>query len=226
MPKVLIVDDDVELSALLAQYLTAEGFEALTCGSGEAALERLNHEPVDIVTLDIMMPRMNGIDVLRRLRRHRETPVLMLTARGDDVDRIAGLDLGADDYMTKPCSPGELAARLRAILRRAGAQRSAGLPRQLGALHLDAARRMASWGKRELALTGTEFSLLEMLADHPGEPVARDALSRHALGRDIAPYDRAIDVHVSSIRQKIGPFADGRSPILNVRGFGYQLITE
>ena len=220
MPTVLIVDDDRELSGLLTQYLEAEGFQALSRTGGEEALALIAGGGIDIVTLDIMMPRLNGIEVLRRIRRMCDLPVVMLTARGDDVDRISGLDLGADDYLAKPCSPGELAARLRAILRRTRGAAPGAAPLRRGALELDTARRVASWNDRALQLTGTEFTLLEVLATGQGQPISREELSRQGLGRPIAPYDRAIDVHISSIRQKLGPLPDGRSPIGSLRGVG------
>jgi DNA-binding response OmpR family regulator len=160
-------------------------------------------------------------------------PVLLLTARGEDVDRISGLDLGADDYVPKPCSPGELVARLRAILRRTAGLRAqqaatAAQPQQLssGALQLWPASRQAQWHGRPLELTGTEFNLLEELLRHAGELVSKEQLSLNALGRPLTAYDRRIDVHVSSIRQKLGLRANGQSWILSVRGLGYQLARE
>jgi DNA-binding response OmpR family regulator len=226
MVSVLIIDDDEELALLLKEYLEQDGFEVVHIADGRRALGAIVTARAEIVVLDIMMPAVNGVEVLRRIRRETNIPVLMLTARGDEVDRISGLDLGADDYLAKPCSPGELAARLRAILRRvSGVRQTYPSPRHvLGPLEIDAAQRSVSWEGRALDLTGAEFNLLEALAHHVGQTVSRKQLSEQGLGRPLTPYDRAIDVHLSSIRQKIGALPDGRSPILNVRGIGYQLV--
>lgn len=221
MPSVLIIDDDAELAQLLKEYLEQDGFSVSHITDGRQALAAIAAARAEIVVLDIMMPTLSGLEVLRRIRRELTIPVLMLTARGDEVDRISGLDLGADDYLPKPCSPGELAARLRAILRRAGGRAQS--RRAVGPLDLDAGRRIARWDGRSLDLTGAEFNLLETLALHAGETVSRNLLSEQGLGRPLAPYDRAIDVHLSSIRQKIGTLPDGRSPIISVRGVGYRL---
>lgn len=227
MTSVLLIDDDAELTGLLAQYLDQEGFKVSVAHDGERALGRIVEARAEIVVLDIMMPNVDGIEVLRRIRSESAIPVLMLTARGDEVDRVAGLDLGADDYLAKPCSPRELAARLRAILRRAnGTTPKAEGAVTRGPLRIDATRRTASWRGAPLKLTGIEFNLLEVLTAEQGRPVSRADLSIHALGRPLAPYDRSIDVHVSSIRQKLGTFDDGRSPIMNVRGIGYQFVEE
>ncbi|TXB67544.1 response regulator transcription factor [Paracoccus aurantiacus] len=226
MPSVLLIDDDVELVALLNDYLQQVGFTVATAHDGERALGAIVDARAEIVVLDIMMPRLNGLEVLRRIRRESNIPVLMLTARGDEIDRIAGLDLGADDYLAKPCSPGELAARIRAILRRTN---TAAGPQGMvaeGPLTIDQQRRLASWNGQRLLLTGIEFSILEVLVGRMGRPVSRQDLSLQALDRPLAPYDRSLDVHVSAIRQKIGTFDDGRSPIISVRGVGYQFVLE
>ncbi len=227
MEKVLLVDDDVELTTLLDEYLVEEGFEVLTAQDGRAAIAMASSNAVDIVVLDIMMPRMNGIELLQRIRRLSAVPVLMLTAKGDDADRIAGLNLGADDYVPKPCSPGELAARLRAILRRAA--RSAGAAAEelrAGNLVIYPASRIAEWCGEVLDLTGTEFNLLEVLARNAGQLVTKQEISRRAFGRSLTPFDRRIDVHLSSIRQKLGVRGDGQSWIQSVRGQGYQLLQD
>lgn len=176
-----------------------------------------------------MMPKLNGIEVLRRLRIHSNVPVLMLTAKGDDIDRIIGLELGADDYVSKPCTPRELVARVRAILRRADPdkQDSGQLqPLKVGSLAISAASRSATWHDELLDLTSTEFNLLEMLCRRAGRTISKEDLSLHTLGRPLARYDRSIDVHVSNLRQKLGTLKDGRSPIQTVRGIGYQLVVE
>lgn len=230
MTSVLLIDDDIELTALLGEYLEQEGFRVSIAGDGERALGRILDARADIVVLDIMMPKINGLEVLRRIRSESSVPVLMLTARGDEVDRIVGLNLGADDYLAKPCSPAELAARIRAILRRTlpsegPPSESAPIQRE-GALSMDRQRRLATWAGQPLALTGVEFNLLDVLTAQIGKPVSRADLSLQGLGRPLAAYDRAVDVHVSSIRQKIGSFANGRSPIQSLRGVGYIFVKE
>jgi len=229
MPKVLLVDDDVELTELLREYLQREGFDTDAVHDGESGVARALDGSFDIVVLDVMMPGLDGVEALRRIRTSSRVPVLMLTARGDDVDRIVGLELGADDYVPKPCTPRELAARLRAILRRARSAGEAGAadePLSAGPLSLWPGRRLARWHGETLALTSTEFSLLEALARQAGRVVGKAELSEQALGRPLARFDRSIDVHVSSLRQKLGQRADGRSWIETVRGRGYQFLLD
>ena len=224
MAAVLLIDDDVELAGMLADYLRRDGFAVDLAHDGESGVQAALSGNFAIAVLDVMMPGISGIEALRRIRAGSRMPVLMLTARGDDMDRIVGLELGADDYVPKPCLPRELAARLRAILRR-----SAGAPQDngelaVGPLRLQAAQRRAEWRGRLLELTSTEFNLLEVLARNAGRIVGKDELSAQALGRPLARYDRSIDVHLSSIRQKLGPLDDGRSPIQTVFRQGYQMI--
>lgn len=229
MTRVLLVDDDRELTALLAEYLTREGFQAQAAHDGQQGETEALSGRYDIIVLDVMMPRLSGIEVLRRIRARSQIPVLLLTARGDNVDRIAGLELGADDYVPKPSSPGELVARLRAILRRTGTPRldNAGQENLVcGALEINPGTRAAHWQGRELELTGTEFCLLEELARHAGQLVSKQQLSLNALGRPLTRFDRRIDVHISSIRQKLGMRGDNQSWIVSVRGQGYQLVSE
>ncbi|MCD6734790.1 MAG: response regulator transcription factor [Burkholderiaceae bacterium] len=229
MQKVLLVDDDVELTELLREYLQREGFDTDAVHDGEAGVARALDGGYDIVVLDVMMPRLDGVETLRRIRTASRVPVLMLTARGDDVDRIVGLELGADDYVPKPCTPRELAARLRAILRRArpaGEAGGADEPLAAGPLSLWPGRRLAHWHGEALALTSTEFSLLEALVRQAGRVVGKAELSEQALGRPLARFDRSIDVHVSSLRQKLGQRDDGRSWIETVRGRGYQFLLD
>jgi len=229
MAQVLLVDDDVELSGMLAEYLENEGFSVAVAHDGEAGVAAVVGGAPDIVVLDVMMPRMNGIEALRRIRQTSQVPALMLTARGDDVDRIVGLELGADDYVPKPCTPRELAARLRAILRRAQApaagEGDSGVI-EAPPLRVCPSQRSATLHGQALLLTSAEFNLLEVLARHAGRVVGKAELSEQALGRPLARFDRAIDVHLSSIRQKLGVLADGRSRIQTVRGIGYQFITD
>lgn len=224
MAAVLLIDDDVELAGMLADYLRRDGFAVDLAHDGESGVQAALSGNFAIAVLDVMMPGISGIEALRRIRAGSRMPVLMLTARGDDMDRIVGLELGADDYVPKPCLPRELAARLRAILRR-----SAGAPQDngelaVGPLRLHAAQRRAEWRGRLLELTSTEFNLLEVLARNAGRIVGKDELSAQALGRPLARYDRSIDVHLSSIRQKLGLLDDGRSPIQTVFRQGYQMI--
>jgi two-component system, OmpR family, response regulator len=228
MTKVLLIDDDTELSALLAEYLSEEGFEVDTARDGRTGAERAISGEFAIVVLDIMMPGLSGTDALRRIRRTSQIPVIMLTARGDSADRITGLDLGADDYVPKPCTPGELAARLRAVLRRTAAPEivTSSDVIEAGKLRLWPAARRAEWQGQHLDLTGMEFNILEVLARHAGQLVGRDELSHTIFGHPLEPFDRRIDVHISSIRQKLGVTASGSSRIQTVRGQGYQLVKD
>ena len=228
MPKVLLVDDDVELSDLLREYLQREGFDTDAVHDGASGVAGALDGGYDIVVLDVMMPGIDGVEALRRIRVASRVPVLMLTARGDDVDRIVGLELGADDYVPKPCTPRELAARLRAILRRARPAEAgaADEPLAAGPLSLWPGKRLARWRGETLPLTSTEFSLLEVLARQAGRVVGKAELSEQALGRPLARFDRSIDVHVSSLRQKLGQRGDGRSWIETVRGRGYQFLLD
>jgi DNA-binding response OmpR family regulator len=207
MIRILLVDDDLELCSMQREYLSNEGFAVQMCHDGERGLEEALSGDYDLILLDVMMPKLNGIDVLRRLRNHSNIPVLMLTAKGDDIDRIIGLELGADDYVSKPCTPRELVARVRAILRRADPDKQEPgqlQPLRVGALTISAASRNASWCDELLDLTSTEFNLLEMLCRRAGRIISKEDLSLHTLGRPLARYDRSIDVHVSNLRQKLG----------------------
>jgi two-component system, OmpR family, response regulator len=228
-PSVLLVDDDIELVTLLADYLRQDGFATTLAHDGESAIREAQSGCHDIVVLDVMMPRMTGVEVLRRLRMQSAIPVLMLTARGDDIDRILGLELGADDYVPKPCSPRELAARLRAILRRLNPVASEpvdDVALRVGALTLRPERRSVEWNEQALNFTGAEFNLLEQLVRQAGRLVTKTELSERALGRPLARFDRSIDVHISSIRQKLALCAPDSELIKTVRGMGYQFTRE
>lgn len=225
MTRVLLVDDDKELGQMLAEYLQPEGFDVNLAHDGAEGAERALAGDYDVVVLDIMMPVLNGLDALREIRKHSEVPILMLTAKGDDIDRIVGLELGADDYLPKPCNPRELVARLRAILRRSSKARSGSEVIRLGELELRCADRSVLWQGRSLPLTSTEFSLLEALARQAGRVVDKEELSQLALSRPLGRYDRSIDMHMSNLRRKLGEDAEGRSPILTVRNRGYQFIS-
>jgi two-component system, OmpR family, response regulator len=227
--KVLLIDDDIELVGMFQEYLEQEGFQARTVHDGASGAAEALSGQYAIAILDVMMPRMNGLETLRRIRATSQLPILMLTARGDDTDRIVGLELGADDYVAKPCSPRELTARIRAILRRSnGAQQEGGVnaPLVVGELTLWPEQRRAAWAGANLELTSTEFNLLEVLARQAGRAVSKNALSEQGLGRPLARFDRNIDVHLSSLRKKLGTLADGRSCLQTVYRLGYQLIKE
>jgi two-component system OmpR family response regulator len=224
--RILLIDDDVELLDMLKSYLEREEFAVTTtnvAATGVAAAVSGDH---DLVVLDVMMPHMSGIEALRRTRMLSLIPVLMLTAKGDNADCIIGLELGADDYVPKPCMPRELVARIRAILRRTRAVEGAPSVIGSGLLKVFPRQRRAEWGGKLLDLTSTEFKLLEALARQAGHPVSKNALSEQALGRALARFDRSIDVHVSSIRRKLGTTPDGRSWIQTVVRHGYQLLEQ
>ena len=223
-PHILLIDDDRELGHMLRDYLVAESLEIQVCVSGEAGLQELKWRNFDLVILDIMLPGMNGLDVLKTLRETSDVPVIMLTARGDDVDRIIGLEFGADDYLAKPFNPRELAARIKAILRRAQPRDTPALDLGMGAISLDTTTRTASVHGTALALTGTEFELLRCLLQTPSEVVSKQRMSEIALGRRLLPYDRSIDTHISNLRKKLEQAGSVDETILNQRGIGYLLI--
>jgi len=225
--KVLIIDDDVILSGLFQDYLEEEKFQVRTADTATEGLQLALRGEFDIVILDVMLPDMSGTEVLKAIRQQSHVPILMFTAKGDDVDRIMGLESGADDYVPKPCTPRELIARIKAILRRSEITRQQQQDEtviQTGPLQLWPQQRKAIWFDTALELTSTEFSLLESLARNAGQIVSKNALSEAALGRPLARFDRSIDVHMSSIRHKLGQQQDGHSYIQTVRGKGYQLI--
>ena len=224
MAEVLLVDDDVELLEMLGDYLRGEGFHITTAHDGAEGLLQALSGRYAVMVLDVMMPGLSGTEVLRRLLATSTLPVIMLTAKGDDMDRIVGLELGADDYVAKPCQPRELAARLRAILRRIQPQGQEALVIQVGSLRILPAERKVEWAGQLVEMTSTEFNLLEMLARHAGSPVSKADLSEQALGRPLTRFDRSIDVHLSSIRHKLGNLPDGRSCIQTLYRQGYQLL--
>lgn len=229
MARILLIDDDVELSEMFKEYLEQEDFEVVAAYDGETGLHEALSGCYALIVLDVMLPRMKGIEVLSRIRIQSRVPLLMLTAKGDDLDRIVGLESGADDYVPKPCTPRELAARIRAILRRTQTQDGAGAGNKaitLFPLVIWPEKRRAEWHGAPLELTSTEFNLLEVLAVSAGQVVSKNELSEQALGRPLARFDRCIDVHLSSIRQKLGHLDDGRAFIVTVRGKGYLLIKE
>ncbi|AGW12487.1 response regulator transcription factor [Megalodesulfovibrio gigas] len=223
MKRVLLVDDDVELSSMLTEYLEREGMVVTAVHDGLAGVEACRVGGFDIAVLDVMMPGIDGVEVLRRIRAFSRLPVLMLTARGDEVDCVVGLELGADDYVAKPCTPRELAARLRAILRRTASDGPADVL-AVGPLTMWPQERRAQWCNATLELTSTEYSLLELLVRNAGRPVSKAELSEQVLGRPLARYDRSIDVHMSSIRHKLATGDDSRAWIQTIRGLGYQFV--
>ncbi len=226
MTRILQIDDDTELGNMLATYLQGEGFEADFSSAAQDGINKLQQNHYDLLILDIMMPDQSGLETLREVRKKLNTPVLMLTAKGDDVDRIIGLELGADDYVAKPCNPREIVARIRAILRRSQHPSPSSEPiTSLGQLQLDTVRRVATLSGNKLNLTSAEFNLLEVLLRYQGEIVNKANLSELGLGRPLARYDRSVDVHISSIRNKLD-LTEGANHGLalhTIRGQGYQL---
>jgi DNA-binding response OmpR family regulator len=223
VPRLLLADDDEELCEMLGAYLAGEEFEVDVAHDGGEAIEKAAMESYDLIVLDVMMPRRNGFDVLREIRRESLLPVLMLTARGGDVDSIIGLELGADDYLPKPCNPRVLAARIRAILRRAGfgARDADATDLRVGDIELQRGSRRVIQNGSPASLTSTEYSVLEVLLEAAGRVVTKEALSEQALGRKLVRYDRSIDMHISNLRRKLGPLPDGGERIHTVRGVGY-----
>jgi two-component system response regulator CpxR len=224
--RLLIIDDDVRLSEMLVEYLAPEGIELTAVASGVAGLRSAQRENFDLIVLDVMLPGLSGFEVLKQLRETgAKTPVLMLTARGDDVDRIIGLDLGADDYLPKPFNPRELLARIKAILRRTSeTDGDQPLEVSVGDLRVNLPRREAWIKENPLKLTNAEFVILVTLMRSPGEVVSREALTRTALGRQLLPDDRSLDTHISNLRRKLGGDADADVLIRSIRGSGYVLV--
>lgn len=225
MDRVLVVDDDVELCDLVKEFLGPEGLQVEAVHNGNRGLERALTGEHALVVLDVMLPGMNGLDVLRKLRASSTVPVLLLTARGQDVDRIVGLELGADDYLPKPFNPRELVARIRAILRRtrseAGERQAPQTTVRVGDVELNPATRTVLRKGEAVDVTAVEFNLLDVLLREAGRVVTRDELAKIALGRMFSPYDRSIDMHISKLRKKLGEDGRGGERIKTVRGVGY-----
>jgi DNA-binding response OmpR family regulator len=224
--KLLIIDDDVRLCELLSEYLQAEGFHvesAHSAATGEGALLADNFE---LVVLDVMLPDKKGFDVLRQIRVRSQCPVLMLTARGDELDRVLGLELGADDYLSKPFSARELLARITAILRRTRLNLQTAQPLRppplcSGDLVLDPSAHTLSRSGEPIRLTSAEYDLARLFLENPGQVLTRESLVEKILGRQFSPFDRSIDLHVSNLRKKLGPQPDGSARIRSIRGTGY-----
>jgi two-component system response regulator CpxR len=222
--QVLLIDDDRELGEMLSDYLAPEQLELTVCGTGEDGLGKLGDDPFDLVILDIMLPGMNGLDVLRELRKSSDIPVIMLTARGDDVDKILGLEFGADDYIAKPFNPRELTARIKAILRRSGSGDTRSDSYTVGEIRLDTRTRRVTALGEELRLTGTEYEVLRCLMQSQGDVVNRERMSKEALGRRLLPFDRSIDTHISNLRGKLEEAGVSDPSIISQRGVGYRLV--
>lgn len=237
MTKILLVDDDIELTELLAELLALEGFDIHCVHNGQAALDELDNNEYELILLDVMMPVLNGIETLKLLRQKLSTPVLMLSARDDEIDRVLGLELGADDYLPKPFNDRELVARIKAILRRtiynkSSAEEENTQPEDdrgllhFGGVDLHPGRQQAIYQGQDLDLTGTEFALLQMLMRNPGQILSRELLSLEILGKRLTPYDRAIDMHISNLRKKLPERNDNLPWFKTLRGRGYLLVTE
>lgn len=218
---VLIIDDDVELGTLLKEYFESEGLRVRLAHDGRAGLDEARKPGVDLIVLDVMMPELNGMEVLKELRKESEIPVIMLTARGDDLDRIQGLELGADDYLAKPCNPRELLARIRAVLRRSSVTGGRNQI-EIDDLEMNIGARKLKRAGEDVDLTSTEFSILQALLQHQGDVVSKRDLYILALNREPVQHDRSIDMHVSNLRRKLGPFPNGEARIETIRGIGYQ----
>ncbi|GAB3482026.1 response regulator [Marinomonas epiphytica] len=231
MSKILIVDDDNELTELLKEVLEYEGYQVSVAANGEEGLALVTDD-IDLILLDVMMPKLNGFDTLKRLRETRQTPVLMLTAKGEEVDRVIGLELGADDYLPKPFSDRELLARVRAILRRSQITQEATSTREQEKgdcveyldLRLYPGKLEAYCNGQLLDLTSTEFAMLLHFTGHVGQVITKETLSLEVLGKRLAAFDRAVDMHVSNLRKKLPDWADGKARIKTLRGRGYMMV--
>ncbi|MDX2412459.1 MAG: response regulator transcription factor [Woeseiaceae bacterium] len=224
--KILIIDDDRELGEMLKEFLAPDHLDVSARLNGEDGLQALQDETWDLLILDIMLPGMSGIEVLKQIRQDSDIPVVMLTARGDDVDRILGLEFGADDYLSKPFNPRELLARIKAIMRRSRPDEKRGEVLTVGSLELDVRSRRVSGGGESIRLTGTEFELLRCLAESPGKVVSKEQLTQQVLGRRLLPYDRSIDTHVSNVRGKLSIAGVDNPSIRSQRGVGYLLLVD
>ncbi|NKF52309.1 response regulator [Shewanella sp. WXL01] len=228
MNRILLVDDDLGLSELLTQLLELEGFELNQAYDGQQGLDMARQSQYDLILLDVMLPKLNGFEVLKELRKDTSTPVLMLTARGDEIDRVVGLEIGADDYLPKPFNDRELIARIKAILRRSQGSNDNHTQQDnisFGDLVLDKNRQEVFCNEIPINLTGTEFSLLYQLVSNAGELMTKEILSELVLGKKLMPFDRSIDMHLSNVRKKIPERSDGRPRVKTLRGKGYIWIT-
>ncbi len=224
---ILLIDDDKELAELLSDYLTAEGFKVSCCFDGVSGLAQSYQDNIDLILLDVMMPGLNGFEVLKALGGQHKTPILMLTAKSDDTDRVLGLELGADDYLAKPFHHMELLARIKAILRRIAIVEANQSPKeqlQVNQVSIDHATRTVTCHQQTIELTGTEYQVLTLLMEHRGKIVNKELISEQILGRKLLPFDRSIDMHVSNIRRKLLPMSP-LDKIKTVRGAGYIFLS-
>ena len=226
MQDVLLIDDDVELCSMLTDYLGRHEYRVSSVHRGDTGLLLGMAQPWSFILVDVMLPGLDGFEIVKRIRAAKSANILLLTARGDDVDRIVGLEIGADDYVPKPFNPRELLARMRAIQRRSYPTSEGDTPLTLRVedLRLESAARIATLGKVELALTDVEFMLLEALMQSPGKVISREALSERILGRSFHPFDRSLDMHVSRLRRKLKCINGADERVKTVRGIGYQLV--
>ena len=229
MTKLLITDDDIELCQLLNDYLSQEGFMIDVVNNGLDAINRINSSSYDLIILDVMMPQKNGFETLQEIRQTSQIPVIMLTAKGEKIDRIVGLEMGADDYVAKPCDPRELVARIRAIIRRTIISTQPPQPNstsfiEINNVKLDKLNRQVTVNTAPLELTSTEFDLLKLLMENAGNLVTREMISEVCLGKKLQSFDRSIDMHLSNVRKKLGPFTREKSRIKTIRGNGYQYL--
>ena len=228
MSKLLLVDDDVELTELLSFLLTLEGFDVQTANNGLEALQKLD-ESYELVLLDVMMPKLNGLDTLKEIRKVSNVPVMMLTARGEDIDRVLGLELGADDYLPKPFNDRELVARIRAILRRSvSPSNNVDNTKEILSFEnvtLYLTRQTAMYDEKNLNLTDCEFKILHRLIESKGDIVTREELSLEVLGKTLSPFDRSLDMHISNLRRKLPERESKLSWFKTLRGKGYLLVT-
>lgn len=227
MNHLLIADDDFELCQLLTDYLTVEGFSVDSVSDGQAALLKINQKDYDLLILDVMMPVKNGFDTLAEIRKNSQLPIIMLTAKGEKIDRIVGLEMGADDYIAKPCDPRELVARIRAVTRRTTqtiADTNQNESLLINNVLLDKSNRQVLLNHSEIELTSTEFDLLYLLMLNAGKLVSRETISETCLGKKLQAFDRSIDMHLSNIRKKLGDFDTNKPRVKTVRGNGYQYL--
>lgn len=227
MNQLLLIDDDLGLSELLAQLLELEGFELTLAHDGQSGLDLALCNNYDLILLDVMLPKLNGFEVLKSLRSKKQTPVLMLTARGDEIDRVVGLEIGADDYLPKPFNDRELVARIKAIIRRTQIKPEEVQPTiyEYGDIKLDPSRQEVYCQEQLLILTGTEFGLLFEMVQNSGELISKDDLSEKVLNKKLMPFDRSLDMHLSNLRKKLPERTDGRPRVKTIRGKGYIWLT-
>ncbi len=227
MNQVLIIDSDNELCHILSRYLDSEGFSAMCCYGAKSGLKAALSQKFSAIVLDLMLPQISGFEVLKKIREHSQVPVLMLTAKTNEVDKIIGLEIGADDYLTKPCNPRELLARLKAIIRRADIPPTTSTTISIGGLTLDPCKHTATLNTIPLELTNAEFNILQLFMRSPEQAFSKEDLTKHALGRKFTAFDRSIDVHISNLRNKLTTQEKNNIPsIKTVRGFGYMLSLE